>query len=73
MKIIIEINLDNAAMRTYETYDYADPGEADGYALGEVLTRIAAPFNEGASPIGGRETIRDANGNDVGSITVTED
>lgn len=67
MKIIIEFNLDSAAMREDEGI-----GPVDGLAVADILHKLATPFDDGATPMPGTShRINDANGNSIGSITVT--
>lgn len=72
MKLIITIDLDNVAMQ--EDNGFGEPiGGPSGYAIGDVLDRLAGPFHQGDVPMpGASHRINDANGNNIGSITVTE-
>jgi hypothetical protein len=68
MQLTITFSLDNAAFRDEDTE------ERNGFEIADILDKLAAPYREGASPVpGASETIRDTNGNPVGSITITED
>ena len=66
MKLIITINLDNAAMRD------EDDEEPSGLAVAEILRSEADHFTDYPPVYAEHRAIRDANGNTIGSITVTE-
>lgn len=69
MQLTITMSFDNAGMR--EGGDL-DEEHASGSAFAVILRKVADDFDAEYVTVGARQTLRDVNGNIVGTLTVTD-